>query len=290
MRRVLSSALLAVTLAASHASAFVPPSLGPPVTDMATIPATHATLGGARTAGGLSFDAPERDVHLGAFAIDRHEVTVAAYAKCVAAGACAVPDRSDCNVPEAITWGKPGYEQHPVNCVTYAEAAAFCTWAHKRLPRSAEWEVAERGPALFTFPWGNDLPVLGASNGCDHSCATVARAVTGVDYEPVWSDKTFDDGWAMTAPVGSFPGDKSPYGVLDLAANLAEWVDPEGEADLGGSVSFTPVVAVGDRQLRGGSWATNVFSTMSFAGRDRVDGSFRGGWVGFRCARDANAL
>jgi formylglycine-generating enzyme required for sulfatase activity len=184
-----------------------------------------------------------------------------------------------------MTWGKPGHDRHPINCVSYVDAERYCAWAGKRLPTGAEWEVALRGPAMTTFPWGDGLPTLGAANGCDHSCATVARAATGFDYEAVWSDKSFDDGWPMTAPVGSFPGDVSGYGVLDLAGNLAEWTNPVGEADIGGSVAYAPKVPLGDRQLRGGSWATNVFSTMSFAGRDVVDGSFRGGWVGFRCAK-----
>lgn len=275
----------AMIVASPTVLAFVPPTVGAPPTAMAVVPSLLAHLGGNRTAGGESFSAPSRDVAVAAFAIDRTEVTVEAYAKCVMAGGCAPPTKIDCEVPEAMTWGKAGHERHPVNCVSYVDAERYCAWVGKRLPTGSEWEVAQRGPTMSTFPWGDALPTLGAANGCDHSCATVARAATGFDYEPVWADKSFDDGWPMTAPAGSFPGDVSAFGVFDLAGNLAEWTNPVGETDLGGSVAYTPKVVLGDKQLRGGSWATNVFSTMSFAGRDQVDASFRGGWVGFRCAR-----
>lgn len=272
------------------AAAFVPPSFGGPAPSaMALIPATSATLGGSRSAGTETFSAPENAVTLHAFYIDRTEVTVGAYARCVSAGACPPPNVADCNVSAGLMYGVPGREHHPMSCVSYDEAERYCRFVNKRMPTGPEWEVALRGPQLFTFPWGNDLPAPGRTNGCDLRCAIDASAATGSTYTPVWSNKDFDDGWAFSAPVGAFPGDASAYGVLDLAANVAEWVDPKGEAsDLGGSISWSPgTQAQGIKQVRGGSWATNVYSTMTFAGRDQVDGAFRGAWVGFRCARDA---
>ena len=279
--------LLFLLITTGPARAFVPPPFGALQTaGMVSIPATKAKLGGHRTVGTETFDAPQHDVDLQAFSIDGTEVTVAAYAQCVSAGKCAVPAISLCEVNAATTYGVPGLEAHPINCVSYAEAAAYCAFAGKRLPTGPEWEVALRGPTLSTFPWGNDIPKQGMTNGCDHSCEVIASAKTGFSYSAVWPDKSFDDGFAFTAPVGRFASDVSAYGVFDLAANLAEWVNPTGEADLGGTVVFTPNAPLqGDKQLRGGSWATNVYSTMTYAGRDRVDGSFRGGWVGFRCAK-----
>ena len=256
---------------------------------MAFIPATSATLGGSRTAGSESFHAPDNAVTLRAFYLDRHEVTAGAYAACVAAGVCPPPNVTDCTVVAGLAYGIVGRENHPMSCVTYDEAARYCQFVHKRMPTGPEWEVALRGPKLSTFPWGDDLPAMGRTNACDRRCTTEASAATGSNYLPVWSDHDYDDGWAFSAPVGAFAGDVSAYGVFDLAANVAEWVDPKGEdSNLGGAIAWAPQgQAQGMKQIRGGSWATNVFSTMTYAGRDQVDGAFRGAWVGFRCARDS---
>lgn len=293
MRLALAAVVVLTALVGPRlAGAFVPPLLGAPTaSSMALIPATTANLGGSRTAGSESFHSPENPVALRAFHIDRTEVTVGAYSRCVAAGTCPPPNIVDCEVHAGTMYGIAGRESYPMSCVSYDEAERYCRFVNKRLPTGPEWEVALRGPQLFTFPWGNELPAPGRTNGCDHRCAIEASAATGSNYEPVWSDKDFDDGFAFSAPVGTFVGDMSPYGVLDLAANVAEWTDPKGEpSDLGGAIAYSlpaGVASQGMKQVRGGSWATNVYSTMTFAGRDTVDGAFRGAWVGFRCARDA---
>jgi hypothetical protein len=128
------------------------------------------------------------------FWIDRTEVTARDYQACVAAGQCQAVDARQprCNA----NLGTDGAE-HPANCVEWGGAAAFCHWKGKRLPTSAEWERAARGDDERRYPWGNDRP---AKQLC-------------------WQRA----GGTGSCPVGSRPAGQSPYGVQDMAGNVAEW-------------------------------------------------------------------
>jgi hypothetical protein len=143
-----------------------------------------------------------RDGHAGRFTtlpefwIDRTEVTARDYLGCVAARACPAvdPKQPRCN---ANLGGRS--DDHPANCVEWGAAAAFCHWKGKRLPSSAEWERAARGDDERTYPWGKDRP---RSQLC-------------------WQRE--DRGTAHSCPVGSHPSGASPFGVQDMAGNVAEW-------------------------------------------------------------------
>lgn len=146
---------------------------------------------------GCSDALPEQQVCVDAFAIDATEVTVAAYQACVDAGTCkAVPKSRGPRVCNSVVGGR---DQHPVNCVSWVEANAYCEWKGQRLPTEAEWELAARGKVGWTYPWGAGPPTceLGVISGCKHT---------------------------SMLPVGSRPTGNTALGVSDLAGNAFEWV------------------------------------------------------------------
>jgi formylglycine-generating enzyme required for sulfatase activity len=122
--------------------------------DMVTVPAGALWMGCAATDSLCAArERPPRMVHLDAFHIDKAEVTVKAYRACVSAGACTPPtSRARCN------WDQPSRRDHPINCVTWHQADAYCQWASKRLPTEAQWEKAARGTDGRIYPWGDDPP------------------------------------------------------------------------------------------------------------------------------------
>ncbi len=139
----------------------------------------------------------------GTLHIEAHEVTVAAWRACVAAGACTTDGATGeplCNVH------RPDGADHPMNCVRWTEAAAYCRWRGRRLPTASEWRAAAR-QAPDPFPWG-DGP------------ATCQRAVVYADGEP-------GCGEGGTAPVRSRPAGAALNGAMDLVGNVREWVRPD---------------------------------------------------------------
>ncbi len=160
---------------------------------MVTVPAGPFQMGCTDDRGGCmegGMDLPAHTVVLSAFEIDRTEVTQAAYSACVAAGACTRPGGRSYSPGR-----KPAL---PVTGVSWEQAARYCAWAGKRLPTEAEWEKAARGTDARTYPWG--------------------------DAAPTCSLATFEGCGDGPRPVGSTPAGASPYGALDLAGNVQEWV------------------------------------------------------------------
>jgi formylglycine-generating enzyme required for sulfatase activity len=208
-------------------------------------------------------EGPVHQVTLSPFCIDKTEVTVAAYRACVEA--------RDCKTPKAeafgCTWGKSGMDQHPINCVDWSEAKAFCEWANGRLPTEAEWEFAARGTDGRKYPWGPQDPAPSRLN------------MGGKD-----------DGWEYTAPVGSYPRGASPFGVLDMAGNVWEWTADACEPYRSGAET-NPVRSSPDasslRVFRGGSWHDNAPSWVRTAFRNGSSPGYRIDYLGFRCARGA---
>jgi formylglycine-generating enzyme required for sulfatase activity len=191
--------------------------------------------------------------HFETFCIDQTEVTVADYEACVEAGGCQTPrSLSGCN------WGVSGQENHPVTCIDWPRADAYCRWAGKRLPNEWEWEFAARGPNGNAYPWGNQAP---------------SSQYLNWKYEAV--------GGATTS-VGAYPdGQTVGTHVFDMAGNVWEWT---------GSVwcdSKDPNSACepGVYTARGGSFGSSYDIHVRSAWRDPDSaGDHR---FGFRCAYGA---
>ncbi len=214
----------------------------------------------------------EGDAHqvtLSAFALDRTEVTVGDYERCASAGPCA---------PAEIPPGAPDFSRPelPITHVRWEDAVTFCHWAGGRLPSEAEWEYAARGTEGREFPWGNAYNAHLANHGAGDQDRTDAT-----------------DGYLGLAPVGSFIDGATPLGLLDMAGNVAEWVDDTFEVDDAGRlVGYAPDPVVDPRPkasgalhiVRGGSFRDSPM-WLRTAARDTTSLA-RPAWVGFRCAGD----
>jgi formylglycine-generating enzyme required for sulfatase activity len=223
------------------------------------VPAGEFTMGSEN---GDDNEKPVHVVSLDAFWIDQTEITNGMYALCVKDGKCDEPGSKE-SLTRPNYYGEANYNNYPVIFVDWNRAKTYCEWAGRRLPTEAEWEKAARGTDGFVYPWGNTTPDKDLLN-----------------YKDVIGD---------TTEVGIYPMGASPYGALDMAGNVWEWVNDWFAPDyyknspasnpLGPSTGRTHV-------LRGGSWNLTA---------DLVRSTFRGTHpsepnlgIGFRCAMDAN--
>ncbi|MBN2496831.1 MAG: formylglycine-generating enzyme family protein [Deltaproteobacteria bacterium] len=207
---------------------------------------------------------PGRKVYLDAYLVDRAEVTVEQYAKCVSAGRCKQPKTG-----KYYNWGQAGRERHPVNGVDWNNARAYCEWAGKRLPTEAEWEKAARGTDGRLYPWGSEKP------GCAY--AVMSEGGLGCGRESTW-------------PVCSKERGNSPYGLCDMAGNVWEWVaDWYDKNYYAGAPSRNPEGAAGGSQrvFRGGSWGDALAGNLRASLRLRLAPRYRLNILGLRCARPA---
>lgn len=217
-----------------------PPDACPPT--MVYVPGGEFWMGSPPGRGSRE-ERPRFQTRVSDFCIDTYEVTAASYAQCVAQGQCTEPHANQ----GACNYGRR--EDHPVNCVDWRQASAYCESQGARLPSELEWEYAARGGAkYYAYSWGFEPP----------------------DERTCWKN-------TQSCPVGSFaPG---AFGVHDLSGNVWEWT-----RDWYGDYPW-PKLEGSMKVLRGGGWSRRMESSFSSTLRNRTSPGSWGSHLGFRCAR-----
>ncbi len=220
------------------------------------IPAGEFTMGTDKQP--ISSTAPLHKIYLDAYWIDQVEVTNRSYALCVNAGACRRPARYN------TYFDQPQYADYPVVFIHWYDADTYCKWAGERLPTEAEWEKAARGTDLRRYPWGNQYP--------DNSLLNF----NGVYQEPRSSYDYL---------IGI-----SPYGLLNMAGNVQEWVNDWYDPNYYLSSPYKNPQGPETGQLkilRGGGYWDNATEVQTFF-RFKHDPTSAGQHRGIRCAQSAD--
>ncbi|HEY8072893.1 MAG TPA: bifunctional serine/threonine-protein kinase/formylglycine-generating enzyme family protein [Labilithrix sp.] len=231
---------------------------------------------------GMPEEKPVHGVKVAPFCADATEVTAGEYATCVQKKSCAKPESSadwpGITKDDRQRWskycnfGSPRVD-HPMNCVAFDDAAAYCRAFGKRLPTEEQWEILARGSEGRSYPWGLDAPTPAHANACDRGCAQRGDAnVIGPRLDG-------DDGFEATSPAATFQKGATQEGVFDLAGNVAEWTDapfcPYGE----------PACGTSARVVRGGSWLSDSPIQLRGAARAKAAPQARAPDIGFRCVK-----
>ena len=230
-----------------------PPTVAPSGTEMIEVPAGQFTRGDLN---GEPSEYPERAIEISGFAIDRFEVSNETYRLCISARACDPTPYLD---DPAL--GAPNL---PVVGASWFDAYRFCRWLGRRLPTEAEWEYAAKGTDHRRFPWKGPF---------DSANANTNR-----------SDDPFD----RTAPVDSFVSGESPFGVRNMAGNVAEWVadyfDPMYYRGKGEPADPKGPEKGRERVVRGGSYRDSPYLVRVASRRAQIPTEIDN-TVGIRCAR-----
>jgi len=234
----------------------VPDPTGPPPPGMALVRGGTYTVG---SNSGEDDERPARRVTLDPFYVDVKETTNAEFARFVAATGYEAEGAWR-------TYASDSRANHPVIAVTWNDAAAYATWAGKRLPTEAEWEAAARGGLEGRiYPNGDTITAEEANFG----------ALFNRDQR--------------TAPVGSLK--PNGYGLYDMAGNVWEWCSDyySGDAYLRGSTRDPQGPEKGaSRVARGGSW-NETERALRVSNRLEMTPTLVAPILGFRCAKSVDA-
>ena len=235
---------------------------------MVIIPAGSFTMG---SNDGLPAERPEHVVTLDTYYIDRYEVSLHLYRTFLVEAKHDAPPTWDDEAAETVG-------DRPAVGMGWADAAAYCAWAGKRLPTEAEWEKAARGTDGRRYPWGPMQPFVDIANynrGVWVSEAvTLAGVAGGVE--------------GMSVRHGLKEGGRSPYGLHHMAGNAAEWVaDWYDREYYSKSPEKNPTgPAKGEKKvIRGGAWSDLPVALRSSA-RVSAEPDYQDRTIGFRCAMD----
>ena len=213
----------------------------------------------------LPDELPLQKQYLETFAIDKFEVTNVQYARCVADGACEEPVYTYSATRDSY-YDNPAFANYPISGISWNEAYAYCTWVGGRLPTEAEWEKAARGETMRAYTWGDEEPSCELANSRDDCMGTCV---------------------GDTAPVGSYPLGASPYGVMDMAGNVWEWMMDYYVHDYSGHlINLDPLTegVVYKRIIKGGSFDYNSYTMRIAYNSDHNENEHKISF-GFRCMR-----
>ncbi len=262
---------------------------------MVVLPPGHFAMGSPDAEAGRSDDeGPVHQVNVAAFALGKTEITRAQFAafvkqtKYATGDKCWTLENGKYEQRSERDWRTPGYPQtdkHPVVCINWSDAQAYAIWLSRktgkqyRLPSEAEWEYAARGNTSSARYWGDN-----PDEACAYANTADQSAQAHIQGASSWSVHQCIDGFAYTAPVGSFKA--NAFGLNDMLGNVLEWTADSyhpSYKDAPGDAS----VWQGDaekRVLRGGSW-NNAPSNVRAAMRDANKPELRFSIFGFRLAR-----
>jgi len=234
------------------------------------------------------------------YCLDQDEVSVAAYAACADDGPCsdapttvqadALTVKARAAHSELCNGDRRVRGRHPVNCVTWHQAEAYCRHRGGRLPTEHEWEWAARGgDQERSYPWGEEEPGPRLANACGRECARHFEDTHGEAWPSLFAG---NDGAVGTAKVGSYARGAGRGRVNDLAGNVWEWTaSPEityrTELDERAGGSFVGVRPdTGNRVVRGGGFLSEEAEELGSGARALRNVKERRADLGFRCAFD----
>jgi formylglycine-generating enzyme required for sulfatase activity len=230
------------------------------------IPAGEFLMGSSDTDPAAENDErPQHLVYLDSFWIDQTEVTNGMYNMCVQAGLCDPPEQFGSEA-RSDYFSNPEYDNYPVIFVSWDDADTYCNWAGRRLPTESEWEKAARGTDRRFYPWGLEIDCTRA-NYMNESGLCIGE----------------------TTKVGSYPQGASPYGVLDMAGNVWEWVNDWYKEDyyIDSPLENPMGPTSGSSRVVRGGWWKNSLSRLRSANRGYNNPLSADSNRGFRCARSA---